>query len=418
MRVLRLLSLALGLSLLLPAMAHAQDKAEQLKKIKEDLKKQQQEIEFIQEQHETMKNKQYDQLSKEKQKADQERQQKEEELQRSLQEINKSKDQIKQAQDELAKKSAEAQLSQQELEQRQKEINRAREALQHQEDSIRLLTQEKELQDLELNNQRLANQQQQQQNTIYLAFLALGAVVLAGVIVLYLINRKKNKQLAEKNKVIEEEKHRSEELLLNILPQDLVNELKTQGKTNPKSYPMATVLFADIKDFTKISETLTPEELVSSLAEYFEAFDKIIDHSNVEKIKTIGDAYVCVGGVPVENAMNPSEVVRIGLQFQAAVLRLKEEREKKGQQCFDVRIGIHTGPLVAGVVGIRKFAYDIWGDTVNMAARMQQFGEPYQINISKDTYDIIKEKFVCIYRGKVEIKGKGEVDMYFVDKEL
>ena len=218
--------------------------------------------------------------------------------------------------------------------------------------------------------------------------------------------------------MIQEERKRSDELLLNILPQDIVDELRVQGKTNAKSYQMASVLFADIKDFTKVSESMTPDELVSSLDSYFEAFDQIIAGSKVEKIKTIGDAYVCVGGVPIANENNPEEVVRLGLKFQQAVFKLKEERERDGRICFDVRIGIHTGPLVAGVIGIKKFAYDIWGDTVNMAARMQQHGEAYQINISEDTYEIIKHKFTCSYRGKVDVQGKGPVSMYFVDKEV
>jgi len=251
-----------------------------------------------------------------------------------------------------------------------------------------------------------------------LVLLAMVSVILVGVGLLYFINRRKNKELAEKNKLIEEERKKSEELLLNILPQDVVNELKLQGKTSAKSYSLATVLFADIKDFTMICETLSPDDLVSSLDAYFETFDQIIGGSGVEKIKTIGDAYVCVGGVPVNNKTNPEDVVLLGLQFQKAVLRLKEEREKAGLQCFDVRIGIHTGPVVAGVVGIKKFAYDIWGDTVNVAARLQQHGEPNQINISQDTYDIIKSRFSCSYRGKLEVKGKGDIDMYFVDKQL
>jgi class 3 adenylate cyclase len=271
---------------------------------------------------------------------------------------------------------------------------------------------------MEINNQKLKNDKQAQANQLYLAVLALVSVILVGFSFLLFYNRRKNQQLAEKNKLIEEEKKKSEELLLNILPQDVVDELKSQGKTNAKSYQMASVLFADIKDFTRISESMSPEDLVSSLDAYFEAFDRIVEGSKVEKIKTIGDAYVCVGGVPVANENNPEEVVRMGLEFQRAVLRLKEEREKTGSQCFDVRIGVHTGPLVAGVIGIKKFGYDIWGDTVNMAARMQQYGEPYKVNISQDTYAIVKDKFACIHRGKMEIKGKGLIDLYFVDREL
>jgi adenylate cyclase len=396
---------------LAPGVSFGQSKEDQMRKLKEDLQQQQQQIQFIQEQHDNAKKQQLDDLSKQKLQTEQE-------LAKSQQEISQSKEQIKKSQQDLANKSKEAQLSEQEVVKSHEEIQQEKIILQHQKDSIKNLNDEQALKDLEINNQKLQNDKQAQANQLYLAILALAGVVLVGFVFLLLYNRRRNRQLAEKNRVIEEEKKKSEELLLNILPQDVVDELKSQGKTNARSYQMASVLFADIQDFTKISGTLSPEELVSSLDSYFEAFDKIIEGSKVEKIKTIGDAYVCVGGVPVANENNPEEVVRLGLAFQKAVLKLKEEREKTGKQCFDVRIGIHTGPLVAGVVGIKKFAYDIWGDTVNMAARMQQHGEPYQINISQDTYDIIKHKFTCIYRGKVDIKGKGEIDMYFVDREL
>jgi len=407
-RSFRLLLLAL---IFVPFISFGQSKEDQLKKLKDDLQQQQQQIQFIQEQHDNAKKQQLEDLSKQKQQTEQE-------LIKSQQEINQSKEQIKKSQQDLANKSKEAQQSEQELAKSQEEMQQANIIVQHQQDSIKHLTDEQTLKDLELNNQKLANEKQAQANQLYLAVLALVSVILVGFVFLLLYNRRKSKELAEKNRVIHEEKKKSEELLLNILPQDIVDELKAQGKTNARSYQMATVLFADIKDFTKISETLSPEDLVSSLDSYFEAFDKIIEDSKVEKIKTIGDAYVCVGGVPVVNENNPTEVVRLGLEFQKAVLKLKTERERTGKQCFDVRIGIHTGPLVAGVVGIKKFAYDIWGDTVNMAARMQQHGEPYQINISRDTYNIIKDKFACIYRGKVEIKGKSQIDMYFVDREL
>ena len=415
----KLIVLLLSYSILLiPHTAACQSKDEQLKKVRDEIKQQQRDIEFIQEQHETLKKKQIDELTQQQKLQQEELVKSKQEIDKSKEEISRSKEAVSKSQEALAKKSVEAKLTEQELAKSQQEMLLANEALQHQEDSIRLLMQQKSLQELELRNEKLATEQQTQKSQLLLALLALGGVVLLGVIMLYIINRRKNKELAEKNIVIEEEKKRSEELLLNILPQDVVDEIKLQGKTNPKSYQLATVLFADIKDFTLISEGLSAEVLVASLDAYFEAFDKIIDRSKVEKIKTIGDAYVCVGGVPIANENNPAEVVRIGLQFQEAVLRLKQEREKTGEQSFDVRIGIHTGPVVAGVVGIRKFAYDIWGDTVNTAARMQQFGEPYQINISSGTYEIVKDQFACSYRGKVEVKGKGEIDMYFVDREL
>jgi adenylate cyclase len=410
--------LSLLILCLLVSNIHAQTKEEQLRKLRDELKDQNQRIDFLNDQHNDAKNKQLEELNREKV-------QKERELRQTQEEVNRSKMEAAQSMQQAAVKTREAQLSKDALQQTSKELVHSQEevqqsmiAMQRQQDSIRLLNQEQSLKDLDLKNQKLVNEQQQQTNKLFLAGIALVSVVLLGMIALYFVNRRKNKELAEKNRVIEQEKQRSEELLLNILPEDVVEELKSQGKTNAKSYQMATVLFADIKDFTSISETLSPEDLVSSLEVYFEAFDRIIEKHNVEKIKTIGDAYVCVGGVPVANENNPEDVINTGIEFQKVVLSLKRERELKGLPCFDVRIGIHAGPLVAGVVGIKKFAYDIWGDTVNMAARMQQYGEPYQVNISEDTYQIVKNKFACIYRGKVEVKGKGMTDMYFVDRLL
>ena len=394
----------------LPYLVSAQTKEEQMRQLKEDLKQQQEQINFIQQSHDDAKKKQLDELNREKKL-------KEEELARTQAEANQSKEQAKRSQQELEVKSKEAQESQKELVKSQEEIVKTNEMLQHQNDSLNLLKKEQDLKDLELNNQILKNDHQRQAGELLLALLGLALAVLVGVALLYRTNRRKNRELAVKNNLIEDERKKYEQLLLNILPQEVVDELKTEGKKYARSYHMATVLFADIKDFTRISEKLSPEELVTSLDAYFEAFDGIIAGSRVEKIKTIGDAYVCVGGVPTANESNPVEVVRLGLEFQKAVMRLKHEREKEGKQCFDMRIGIHTGPLVAGVVGIKKFAYDIWGDTVNMASRLQQYGEPYQINISQDTYEIIKGKFSCTYRGKIDVKGKGVMDMYFVDRE-
>ena len=388
----------------IPIFSIGQSKEDQLRKLKEDLQLQQQQIQFIQDQHDNAKKKQLEDLVRQKRQTEQA--------------LYQSQEQINRSQQELASKSKEAQLSEAELAKSQKEVEKRNILLQHQQDSIKHLKDQQALVDMELSNQKLANEKQAQTSQLYLLGLSLGAVILIGISYLLYYNRQKNKELAEKNRVIEEERKRSDELLLNILPQDIIDELRSQGKTNAKSYQMASVLFADIKDFTKISETMSPEELVSSLDSYFEAFDKIVEGSKVEKIKTIGDAYVCVGGVPIANENNPEEVVRLALGFQKAVLRLKAEREAAGRQCFDFRIGIHTGPLVAGVVGIKKFAYDIWGDTVNMAARMQQQGEPYQINISEDTYHIIKHKFSCSYRGRISVQGKGDIAMYFVDREL
>jgi class 3 adenylate cyclase len=176
-------------------------------------------------------------------------------------------------------------------------------------------------------------------------------------------------------------------------------------------------LFADFTNFTSIIEELPPEELVSGIDEYFETFDNITETHGVEKIKTVGDAYICASGLPSVNLNNPVLMVNVALDMIAAVENIKEKRSKEGKVCFDIRIGIHSGPLVAGVVGVKKFAYDIWGDTVNTAARMQQCGEPGRINISGTTHDLVKHRFVCAKRGKIEAKNKGLIDMYFVERK-
>jgi class 3 adenylate cyclase len=222
-------------------------------------------------------------------------------------------------------------------------------------------------------------------------------------------------KLDKKNKIIEEEKKRSDELLLNILPAEVMEELKATGKTQAHSFDMVTVLFADVKDFTLISQELSAQDLVGSIDSYFERFDNIIDRFGIEKIKTIGDSYVCAGGIPVSSTDNPERVVGAALEFMRSVAELNKIRAAENKIAFEFRIGIHTGPLVAGVVGIKKFAYDIWGDTVNTAARMEQNGEAGKINITETTYQAIKDKFNCTYRGEIEAKNKGKLQMYFVD---
>lgn len=229
------------------------------------------------------------------------------------------------------------------------------------------------------------------------------------------MERVKNAELTRAYNQLEEEKKRSEELLNNILPEEVSEELKHFGKTKARSFETATVLFADIQNFTRISEQLSAEELVSGIDEYFEAFDKIVESLKIEKIKTIGDAYLCVGGVPIPSADHAEKVVLAAKEFIKASEELNIRRAKRNKQSFAFRIGIHTGPVVAGVVGIKKFAYDIWGDTVNTASRMQQNSVPHKINISESTYQSIKSKFNCTFRGEFEVKNKGLQRMYFVD---
>lgn len=210
--------------------------------------------------------------------------------------------------------------------------------------------------------------------------------------------------------LLEAEKDKVEKLLLNILPEETVDELKHRGKARARSYRTVSVMFADFEGFTRISENMKPQELVAELDGYFIQFDEIIEKWNVEKIKTMGDAYMCAGGIPIRNKSNPIEIVLAGLEMQRHVRSVAENKAVP----WNLRIGIHTGSLVAGVVGIKRFAYDIWGDTVNVASRMESGGENGMVNVSGTTYEQIKEFFVCEHRGKVEAKNKGEVDMYFV----
>jgi ligand-binding sensor domain-containing protein/class 3 adenylate cyclase len=219
----------------------------------------------------------------------------------------------------------------------------------------------------------------------------------------------------ERTAEVVKQKEKSDELLLNILPSEVAEELKEKGYTTAKSFDEVTVLFSDIKGFTNVSEKMTAQELVKEINTYFSVFDGIIQKYGLEKIKTIGDAYVAAGGLPEKNSATVQNVVEAAIAMQQAIEKLKEERVTSNKPHFELRIGIHTGPVVAGVVGIKKFQYDIWGDTVNLAARMEQSGVPGKINISQHTYELVKEQFNCVHRGKIEAKNKGEIDMYFVE---
>lgn len=253
--------------------------------------------------------------------------------------------------------------------------------------------------------------------------ILIGAVSVIGLLIVIAIIifanarkvKRKNKQISEQKQLIEQERNKSEELLLNILPQPVADELKENGKAEPKYYEQATVIFTDFKGFTQIAEKMTPQELIRELEEYFLEFDEILERHNLEKIKTIGDAYMCAGGLPVPNTSNPVDAVKAGIDMQKFMARKREEKEREGKPCFRLRVGVHSGAVIAGVVGRKKFAYDIWGDTVNIAARMEQSGEPDKVNISGETYELVKDKFNCKYRGKVQAKNKGEIDMYFVE---
>ena len=222
----------------------------------------------------------------------------------------------------------------------------------------------------------------------------------------------------ERTKELTAEKELTDALLRNILPLKVANELKQKGEASPRHYKMVTVLFTDFKSFTKTASSISPLELIQTLNQFFSAFDDIIEKHHMEKIKTIGDAYMCAGGVPEENNTNAVDAVSAALEINNWVNSWNANRETEGLPKWEVRIGIHTGELIAGVIGKKKFAYDVWGDAVNLASRLENTGEPGKINISGDTYQLVKDKFNCTYRGQVTAKGKGDVDMYFVTDKI
>jgi class 3 adenylate cyclase/ligand-binding sensor domain-containing protein len=227
--------------------------------------------------------------------------------------------------------------------------------------------------------------------------------------------RTQNKMLEDANFEISKQKSISDKLLLNILPQETAEELKTLGRAKTKSYDLVSVLFTDFKGFTNVAEKLTPEELVREIDFCFSYFDNIIEEYKLEKIKTIGDAYMCAGGIPTPNRTNPIDSILAGLAIQEFMLKEENKKKAKNEPFWQLRLGIHTGPLVAGVVGNKKFAYDIWGDTVNTASRMESSGEVNKVNISQSTYELVADFFDCQFRGYVEAKNKGKIAMYFVE---
>jgi class 3 adenylate cyclase len=212
------------------------------------------------------------------------------------------------------------------------------------------------------------------------------------------------------------EKRNSDELLLNILPMDVAQELKSKGHSIARQYEKVTVLFTDFLGFTQVSEKLTPEELVHDLNLCFSAFDEITQKYGIEKIKTIGDAYMAAGGLPMPNVTNAKDVVLAAIEISDFIEEGKARKIANNKPYFEIRIGVNTGPLVAGIIGVKKFQYDIWGDTVNTASRLESNCEPGKVNISQSTYELLKDDpdFEFEYRGKVSAKGKGEMEMWFV----
>jgi adenylate cyclase len=284
-------------------------------------------------------------------------------------------------------------------------------------DSMALKQQTRNLEqkELELQGERATIALQQSQRYLLFALLGILLISVGAIYLRYFTTKQHNKTLEALNAAIKEEKTRSEKLLLNILPAAIAEELKNKGIAQARHYDSASVLFTDFVNFTKIAETLNPQVLVSELDYCFRNFDEITAYHGLEKIKTIGDAYMCASGIPIPNPNHAQNIVQAAIAIQQFLTIWNTQRIQQGNLPFETRIGIHTGPLVAGVVGSSKFAYDIWGDTVNIAARMESQSVPGRINISKNTYELIKKEFDCTYRGEIETKNKGNIAMYFIE---
>ncbi len=253
--------------------------------------------------------------------------------------------------------------------------------------------------------------------------LGLLSVLVFGIMRYRLYRARKHEQelevlVQQRTQELETEKHKSEELLLNILPAETAEELKQYGSAKARRFENVTVLFSDFKGFSKLAGEMTPEALVAEIDFCFCAFDRITESFGLEKIKTVGDAYLLAGGISGEDDLQDAavRVVQAGLEIQRFLDGVTKDRNGTGKISFEARIGIHSGQVVAGIVGIKKFAYDIWGDTVNIAERLQSSGEAGKVNISKSTYELVKNSFECTHRGKIKAKHDKEVEMYFVDR--
>jgi class 3 adenylate cyclase len=209
---------------------------------------------------------------------------------------------------------------------------------------------------------------------------------------------------------LEEERKKNELLLHNILPVPIADRLKVSHDSIAEGFQSATILFADIVGFTTLAESKTPEEVIGILNEIFSEFDQLVEETNLEKIKTIGDAYMVASGLPLESPDHAKLIAWLALKMKESLSKFNQNSGQK----LEIRIGIHSGPVVAGVIGKKKFTYDVWGDTVNTASRMESHGIPGKIQISEKTFSILKDDFECMERGLIEIKGKGFMKTYIL----
>ncbi|MBD2756653.1 adenylate/guanylate cyclase domain-containing protein [Spirosoma validum] len=252
---------------------------------------------------------------------------------------------------------------------------------------------------------------EQQRNMI---IVSLGFIV---VVALGLWNRLN--YVRRSREALQKEKDRSEELLLNILPKEIADELKEKGSVDAQNFSSVAILFSDFKSFTQTAETMSPQQLVEEINACFKAFDLITEKYKIEKIKTIGDAYMAAGNLPHSDQQSTRNTVLAAMDMQAFIADRKEENDVIGKPAFEMRIGIHSGPVVAGVVGVKKFQYDVWGDTVNTASRVESNGQPGKVNVSESIFNLLKDddSFTFDYRGVINAKGKGDIKMYFVEKK-
>ncbi|HOC91348.1 MAG TPA: adenylate/guanylate cyclase domain-containing protein [bacterium] len=212
------------------------------------------------------------------------------------------------------------------------------------------------------------------------------------------------------------EKEKSESLLRNILPEDIVKEFKEYGTIRARRYEEATILFADIVGFTAVAENVDPATLVSWLDEIFKKFDEVSEKHGLEKLKTIGDCYMTVCGVPVKDERHALKSVRAAFDMLDAVREFRPKGSSGDSPIFKMRVGVHSGPVVAGVIGTKKYSYDVWGDNVNIASRLEAAGEAGRVNVSRKTSEAIAPEFKCVTRGLIDVRNRAPIEMFWVDK--